>query len=99
MDVEDDGWNIEEESRPVHTTVTVEKPKTIISYNKSPDIPFESSINPYRGCEHGYIYCYARPSHAYMELAPGIDFETKLFAKLNAVDLLKKEIIRPHGAR
>lgn len=88
----DDGWDyIDEEDKPV-TTVTIEKPKSIISRNKSPDIPFEKSINPYRGCEHGCIYCYARPSHAYLDLSPGLDFETKLFAKPNAAELLEKEL-------
>jgi len=88
----DDGWDtIEEEDKPV-TTVTIEKPKSIISRNKSPDIPFKQSINPYRGCEHDCIYCYARPSHAYLYLSPGLDFETKLFAKLNAAELLEKEL-------
>jgi DNA repair photolyase len=91
----DDGWDLPEEERKLPTTVTVEKPKTIISRNQSPDIPFEASINPYRGCEHGCIYCYARPTHAYMDLSPGIDFETKLFAKPDAEPLLKKEISKP----
>lgn len=88
----EDGWDSDEPPAAVKTTVTIEKPKTIISRNQSPDIPFEASINPYRGCEHGCIYCYARPSHAYMDLSPGIDFETRLFAKPDAADLLKKEI-------
>jgi DNA repair photolyase len=91
----DDGWDLPEEKQTLQTTVTVEKPKTIISHNNSPDIPFESSINPYRGCEHGCVYCYARPTHAYMDLSPGIDFETKLFAKPDAAALLKKEISKP----
>jgi DNA repair photolyase len=90
-----DGWDNPEESNPVRTTVTVEKPRTIISRNQSPDIPFEASINPYRGCEHGCVYCYARPTHAYMDLSPGLDFETKLFAKPGAALLLKKEISKP----
>lgn len=91
----DDGWSQEDENTPVRTTVTVEHSKTIISRNRSPDIPFEASINPYRGCEHGCIYCYARPSHAYMDLSPGIDFETRLFAKPDAAELLKVEISKP----
>ncbi|OGT72822.1 MAG: hypothetical protein A2W76_11655 [Gammaproteobacteria bacterium RIFCSPLOWO2_12_47_11] len=91
----DDGWDLPEEDHRIQTTVTVEKPMTIISHNKSPDIPFESSINPYRGCEHGCIYCYARPTHAYMDLSLGIDFETKLFAKPDAAKLLKAEISKP----
>src|SRR3546814_10703429 len=66
---------------PLRTSVTVERPRTIITRNNSPDIGFDRSINPYRGCEHGCIYCFARPTHAYHDLSPGIDFETKLFAK------------------
>ena len=91
----DDGWADEEESEnPLPTTVTGERARSIIARNDSPDIPFEQSINPYRGCEHGCIYCYARPSHAYLELSPGLDFETRLFAKTNAVELLKAELSR-----
>ena len=91
----DDGWTEEEKSEnPLPTTVTEERARSIIARNDSPDIPFEQSINPYRGCEHGCIYCYARPSHAYLELSPGLDFETKLFAKTNAADLLKAELSR-----
>ncbi len=88
----DDGWDGMDPPDPVQTTVTQEHPKTIISHNQSPDIPFEASINPYRGCEHGCIYCYARPSHAYMDLSPGIDFETRLFAKPDAAQLLRAEL-------
>ena len=77
------------------TTVTVEEARTIISRNQSPDIPFDRSINPYRGCEHGCIYCYARPTHAYLGLSPGIDFETRLFAKTNAAERLDAELRRP----
>lgn len=69
--------------------------RSIISYNRSPDVPFGRSINPYQGCEHGCIYCYARPSHAYLELSPGLDFETRLFAKLNAAELLRREFAKP----
>ena len=91
----DDGWTPEDETAfPPQTTVVEERARSIIARNDSPDIPFEQSINPYRGCEHGCIYCYARPSHAYLELSPGLDFETKLFAKTNAVELLKEEISR-----
>jgi DNA repair photolyase len=91
----DDGWALEEEAAPAPpTTVTEERARSIIARNDSPDIPFEQSINPYRGCEHGCIYCYARPSHAYLELSPGLDFETKLFAKTNAVELLKQELCK-----
>ena len=77
---------------PLRTTVTVEHPKTIINRNQSPDVPFDRSINPYRGCEHGCIYCFARPSHAYHDLSPGLDFESKLFAKPNATELLRVEL-------
>ena len=77
---------------PLRTTVTVEKPKTVITRNSSPDIAFDRSINPYRGCEHGCIYCFARPSHAYHDLSPGLDFETKLFAKPDAPALLRAEL-------
>jgi DNA repair photolyase len=85
----DDGWADEEQiDKEFKTTVTEERARSIIARNDSPDVPFEQSINAYRGCEHGCIYCYARPSHAYLELSPGLDFETKLFAKTNAVELL-----------
>jgi len=77
------------------TTVTAEHARRIISRNTSPDIPFDQSINAYRGCEHGCIYCYARPSHAYLDLSPGLDFETRLYAKENAAQLLRKELSRP----
>lgn len=80
---------------PVRTSVTVERPKTIISRNTSPDVPFDRSINPYRGCEHGCIYCFARPSHAFHDLSPGLDFETKLFAKPDAAALLRQELGKP----
>jgi DNA repair photolyase len=84
----------DEPGRPV-TTVTEERARSIISRNDSPDIPFDQSINPYRGCEHGCIYCYARPSHGYLNLSAGLDFETKLFAKTNAVELLRAELAKP----
>jgi len=77
---------------PLRTTVTVETPRTIISRNQSPDISFEQSVNPYRGCEHGCIYCFARPSHAYLDLSPGLDFESKLFVKPTAPALLRAEL-------
>ncbi|QXX73398.1 hypothetical protein MHY1_00194 [Methylovirgula sp. HY1] len=89
---EDDGWNTIEEIPPLATTVTFERPKTIITRNDSPDISFDRSINPYRGCEHGCIYCFARPTHAYMGLSPGLDFESKLFAKADAASLLEREL-------
>lgn len=89
----DDGWDLEEETLPeIETLLLEETAKSIISHNDSPDLPFEQSINPYRGCEHGCIYCYARPSHAYVNLSPGIDFETKIFYKENAAQLLKKQL-------
>jgi DNA repair photolyase len=92
----DDGWAREEEPLPeLQTTVTVERARSIIARNDSPDVPFEQSINAYRGCEHGCVYCYARPSHAYLELSPGLDFETKLFAKTNAAELLRQELAKP----
>lgn len=86
-----DGWSAGEAS-PVRTDVTDEFPKSIIARNQSPDIPFDQSINPYRGCEHGCTYCFARPTHAYMGLSPGLDFESRLFAKSDAAEVLTKEI-------
>ena len=92
----DDGWDsIEEALPPLKTTVSVDATRTIIARNDSPDIPFTQSINPYRGCEHGCIYCYARPSHAYLGLSPGLDFETRLIAKPTAARLLEQELRRP----
>src|SRR2546430_8113408 len=92
----DDGWPAEERGeRTLETTVHEERARSIISRNDPPDIGFSQSINPYRGCEHGCIYCYARPSHAYLELSPGLDFETKLFAKTNAAELLRAELSKP----
>lgn len=79
----------------LRTSVTVERPRTIISRNRSPDVPFDRSINAYRGCEHGCIYCFARPTHAFHDLSPGLDFETKLFAKPNAAALLRVELAKP----
>ena len=89
----DDGWQGLEELPPFRTQVFEESPKTIITRNDSPDISFDRSINPYRGCEHGCSYCYARPAHAYMGLSPGLDFESKLFAKANAPELLRAELL------
>jgi DNA repair photolyase len=77
------------------TVVRIQHARTIIARNESPDIPYTQSINPYQGCEHGCVYCYARPSHAYLDLSPGLDFETKLFAKPNAAELLRNELCRP----
>src|SRR5277367_75856 len=91
----DDGWTRDEVAEPLATEVTWEKPKAIITRNESPDIGFDRSINPYRGCEHGCFYCYARPTHAYMGLSPGLDFETKLFAKEHASELLERELASP----
>ena len=95
-EVFDDGWDrLEDEALPLPTSVTEERAKSIIARNDSPDIPFTQSINPYRGCEHGCVYCYARPSHAYLNLSPGLDFETRLFAKVNAAELLRAELAKP----
>jgi DNA repair photolyase len=90
----DDRALIDDVPPPVRTSVTIERPKTIIARNKSPDIPFDRSINAYRGCEHGCIYCFARPTHAFHDLSPGIDFETKLFAKPDAAALLRAELMK-----
>ena len=91
----DDGWQTIEELPPFKTEVQVEKPRAVITRNESPDISFDRSINPYRGCEHGCIYCFARPTHAYMGLSAGLDFESKLFAKPDAPRLLERELARP----
>jgi DNA repair photolyase len=91
----DDGWDAEDELPPLQTEVIIEKPRTIIARNDSPDISFDRSINPYRGCEHGCVYCFARPTHAFQGLSPGLDFETKIFAKPNAAELLEKELRAP----
>ncbi|NMX64031.1 PA0069 family radical SAM protein [Pseudomonas sp. WS 5111] len=91
---EDDGWY--QEVPPTQgTEVRIETAKTIITRNTSPDLPFDRSINPYRGCEHGCIYCYARPSHAYWDMSPGLDFETKLIAKSNAAQVLEQQLSKP----
>ena len=91
----DNGWDGLEDLPPLKTSVVAETAKTIITRNQSPDISFDRSINPYRGCEHGCSYCYARPTHAFMGLSPGLDFESKLFAKSNAVELLRQELSAP----
>lgn len=88
----DDGWDSLEDLPPFKTEVQVERPRTIITRNESPDISFDRSINPYRGCEHGCVYCFARPSHSFMGLSPGLDFESKLFAKPDAAKLLEREL-------
>jgi DNA repair photolyase len=97
---EDDGWgsvyeDLGENAPRPETSVTEERARSIISHNDSPDVGFSQSVNPYRGCEHGCVYCFARPSHAYLELSPGLDFETKLFAKTNAVERLRAELAKP----
>src|SRR5580658_4268271 len=92
----DDGWTGEDEApAQLKTVVTPERSKTIIARNDSPDVGFDRSINPYRGCEHGCIYCYARPSHAYVGLSPGLDFESRIFFKPEAGQLLAKELAKP----
>jgi len=94
----DDGWRQPEDEGdppPLRTIVAIDTSKSIIARNDSPDIPFEQSINPYRGCEHGCIYCFARPTHAYLGLSPGLDFETRLFAKTAAAELLRAELSKP----
>ncbi len=88
----DDGWTREEAPEPLATEVTLERPRSIITRNDSPDISFDRSINPYRGCEHGCFYCFARPTHAYMGLSAGLDFESRLFAKEGAAALLEREL-------
>lgn len=94
-ELEDDGWNSLEELPAFKTEVQIEKPRSIISRNDSPDLAFDRSVNPYRGCEHGCIYCFARPTHAYMGLSPGLDFEARLFAKPDAAKLLERELAKP----
>ncbi|MHA7969968.1 PA0069 family radical SAM protein [Rhizobium sp. CAU 1783] len=91
----DDGWSTLEDMPPFRTEVQVERPRSVITRNESPDIPFDRSINPYRGCEHGCIYCFARPTHSYMGLSAGLDFEAKLFAKPDAPRLLERELAKP----
>jgi DNA repair photolyase len=90
----DDGWQDDEPLHPLTTTLTRDTSQTVITYNKSPDVPFDRSINPYRGCEHGCVYCFARPTHAWLDLSPGLDFETRLFYKPDAPNLLRKELAR-----
>jgi DNA repair photolyase len=92
----DDGWAREDvDLPPIRTEVVREQAKSIIARNNSPDVGFDQSINPYRGCEHGCVYCYARPTHAYLGLSPGLDFETRLYAKVNAAELLRQELAAP----
>ncbi|TXI47336.1 MAG: PA0069 family radical SAM protein [Lysobacter sp.] len=109
IEAEDDGWgsvyaaDAGDDEAPadsarlapkLRTQVTEERARSVVSRNQSPDIPFSQSLNPYRGCEHGCVYCFARPSHAYLDLSPGLDFETKLYAKTNAADMLRREFAR-----
>jgi len=95
----DDGWPADDPDDPgparPRTIVTIQPARTILAHNDSPDVPFNQSINPYQGCEHGCIYCFARPTHAYHDLSPGLDFETKILAKPNAAALLRKELAKP----
>ena len=89
----DDGWcSAGEETRSVRTTLTPDTSRTVISYNASPDVPFDRSVNPYRGCEHGCVYCFARPSHAWLGFSPGLDFESRLLYKPDAPELLRREL-------
>ncbi|MEQ8662331.1 MAG: PA0069 family radical SAM protein [Gammaproteobacteria bacterium] len=91
----DDGWNTRDaDAPPLRTTVTPERIASLLNRNDSPDIPFKQSINPYRGCEHGCVYCYARPAHAYVDLSPGLDFESRLFSKPDAANVLRRELAR-----
>lgn len=95
----DDGWHEADTQDDVasspRTEVIEEVARSVITRNRSPDIPFDQSLNPYRGCEHGCSYCFARPSHAYLDLSPGLDFETKIFAKTNAPEVLRRELAKP----
>lgn len=91
----DDGWDIPEEERLIATEVRLERPRSAITFNRSPDLPFDRSINPYRGCEHGCIYCYARPTHAWLNLSPGLDFETRLVARPGIAKVLEAELRKP----
>lgn len=93
----DDGWGSADpdELPPLRTTVSSDSSRKVIARNDSPDLPFDRSANPYRGCEHGCVYCFARPTHAYLGMSPGLDFETKLVAKHNAAELLRAELARP----
>src|SRR5690606_11742865 len=93
-EVVDDGWHQDEPADSIATAVLPEPARSVITYHQSPDIPFDRSINPYRGCEHGCPYCFARPSHAYLGLSPGIDFETRIFYKADAAQLLRQELAR-----
>ena len=91
----DDGWGVPADESAPKTTLTADTSQSVIARNNSPDIPFDRSINPYRGCEHGCIYCYARPTHAWLGMSPGLDFETQLLHKSDAPELLAKELSKP----
>jgi DNA repair photolyase len=91
----DDGWDIPEDARLIRTETRAERPRSAINYVSSPDLPFDRSINPYRGCEHGCVYCYARPSHAFLNLSPGLDFETRLIARPGIAEVLAAELRKP----
>lgn len=88
----DDGWDLPEEARLVRTEIRHERPRSALTWNRSPDLPFDRSVNPYRGCEHGCIYCFARPTHAYLNLSPGLDFETRLIARPGIGAVLDREL-------
>jgi DNA repair photolyase len=91
----DDGWSTDEAPAPLRTSLTPDSSRTIISRNQSPDLPFDCSINPYRGCEHGCVYCYARPTHSWLGLSPGLDFESRLFYKPGAAEQIRRELAKP----
>ena len=91
----DDGWAHHDDEPAPRTRVQADASRSLLVFNESPDIPFDRSINPYRGCEHGCIYCFARPTHAYLGLSPGLDFETKIFSKSNATGLLEETLRKP----
>lgn len=92
----DDGWSVEPRNDHIATQIREEMARTVITYNRSPDLPFDRSLNAYRGCEHGCIYCFARPSHAYLGFSPGLDFETRLIARPNADAVLRRELSKPN---
>jgi hypothetical protein len=102
--LEDDGWSLptarasgdpDDEPPSLATKVTLDSSRSVMSHNQSPDVPFDRSVNTYRGCEHGCVYCFARPTHAFLGLSPGLDFESRLFAKPDAAKLLAKELRKP----
>ena len=93
--IDHDGWDLPEEERLLMTEISVERPRSVINHVASPDLPFDRTINPYRGCEHGCTYCFARPGHSYLGLSPGLDFETKLIARPGAPQVLARELARP----